>query len=150
MFGKEFPAAGSTMNDIILQKKASLERSIQQITSYYQRPSLLPFKEDFYKQDAIAINIQRACEICIDLANIAIKTKKIGLPSSSRDSFFLLEQAGIIDEKMARNLSKMTGFRNILSHQYQDVDIELMESIITQNFLSDLNDFASIIVRLFQ
>ena len=58
------------------QQKESIERCVKQIQAYYGKPSELPFEEDFFKQDAIAINIQRASEQCIDLANHIVKLKK--------------------------------------------------------------------------
>ena len=57
------------MNDIILNKKESIERCIKQIRIYYGLPSEIPFEEDYLRQDAVALNLQRACEQCIDLAN---------------------------------------------------------------------------------
>ncbi|MEM6428668.1 MAG: DUF86 domain-containing protein [Deinococcota bacterium] len=88
----------------MLQKKESIERCVEQVRKYYQTPSNKPFEEDFLKQDAIAMNLQRACECAIDIANYLIRTRKLGLPSSSRDSFDLLHRGGLIDESM-RQLS---------------------------------------------
>lgn len=48
------------MNDIVLNKKESIERCIRQIRRYYAAPSDLPFAADHLRQDAIAINLQRA------------------------------------------------------------------------------------------
>jgi len=43
------------MNEIILNKKVSIERCVQQIKRYYASPSDLPFETDYLKQDAIAM-----------------------------------------------------------------------------------------------
>ena len=80
------------MFDILLQKKASIERCIKQARDYYAVPSEKPLGKDFLKQDAIVINLQRACEQCIDMANHAIRLKKLGLPADSADSFTLLKK----------------------------------------------------------
>ncbi len=50
------------MSDIVWNKKESIERCIRQIRLYYQLPTELPFEKDYFRQDAIAINVQRACE----------------------------------------------------------------------------------------
>ena len=136
------------MNDIILNKKESIERCIKQIRIYYAMPSELSFGDDFLKQDAIAINLQRACEQSIDLANHAIKTRKLGLPKASKESFALLAKEGIIPRELASKLSSMVGFRNVLVHQYQELDIELMQNVIENN-LSDMIDFTNFIVKEF-
>ena len=136
------------MNDIVLNKKESIERCIKQIRAYYALPSDIPFEEDYLKQDAIAVNMQRACEQCIDLANHTIKRKKLGLPKESRESFRLLAQNDIIPRDLAANLENMVGFRNTLVHQYQNLDIQLMVDVI-ENHLDDLIDFTNSIVREF-
>ncbi|MFV1951925.1 MAG: HepT-like ribonuclease domain-containing protein, partial [Nitrospinota bacterium] len=61
------------MSDIVLNKKESIERCIKQIRAYYALQGEVAFEEDHMKQDAIAANLQRACEQAIDLANHTIR-----------------------------------------------------------------------------
>ena len=136
------------MNDIVLNKKESIERCIKQIRAYYESPSETDFKKDFFKQDAIAINLQRACEQCIDLANHAIKSRKLGLPKGSKESFLLLSENKIIPKVLSINMEKMVGFRNTLVHQYQQLDTDLMMDVI-ENHLDDLLDFTNMIAQEF-
>ncbi|MGH8656482.1 MAG: type VII toxin-antitoxin system HepT family RNase toxin [Gammaproteobacteria bacterium] len=135
------------MNQVVLNKKVSIERCIAQVRKYYAMRGELSFKEDYLKQDAIALNVQRACELCIDIANHLIKTKKLGLPQDSKDSFSLLQRAGLIDEAMMASLRAMVGFRNILVHQYQDLDLDIMVEII-EHRLDGLLDFANTALAL--
>ena len=125
------------MNDVVLNKKESIERCLKQIRHYYRLPAEIPFAEDFLKQDAIAINMQRACEQVIDIANYLVKQRKLGIPKDSRDSFRLLADNQIIPGHLAQNLIKMIGFRNVLVHEYQQLDLTLMVDVI-ENHLDDL------------
>ena len=134
------------MTDVALNKKESIERCLKQVRDYYARPSEIKFSEDFLKQDAIAINLQRACEQCIDLANHVIKLRKLGLPKESRESFELLKAGGIIPEDLARKLKGMIGFRNTLVHEYQRLDIDLMVDVI-ENRLDDPVDFTNLVLK---
>lgn len=134
------------MNDVVLNKKESIERRINQVRLYYALASEIPFEHDHFKQDAIAINLQRACEQCIDLANHTIRKRKLGLPQESRKSFRLLAHNHIIPRDLAAHLENMVGFRNILVHQYQTLDIRLMVDVI-ENHLDDLVDFTNFIVK---
>ncbi len=136
------------MNDIVLNKKESIERCIKQIETFYALPRERPFEEDRLIQDAIAANLQRACEQCIDLANHTIKVRKLGLPKESRESFRLLAKNDIIPSELASKLEGMVGFRNTLVHQYQDLDVELMVDVI-ENHLDDLVDFTNLIIKEF-
>src|SRR5688572_12729867 len=130
------------MNETILNKKISIERCIQQIDKYYALDTSIPFATDYLKQDAIAMNLQRACEMTIDIANYLIKLKKLGLPQDSRDSFALLQRAGLITIEQMGSLQAMVGFRNILVHQYQTLDLQIMVNVIERH-LRELLDFAN-------
>jgi uncharacterized protein YutE (UPF0331/DUF86 family) len=130
------------MNEILLNKKVSVERCIAQVRQYYTLQTGVPFRQDHLRQDAIAMNLQRACEATIDIANHLIKTKKLGLPQDSKDSFTSLQRAGLIDERQTAILQAMVGFRNILVHQYQKLDLNIMVNVI-EHRLSDLLDFTN-------
>ena len=129
------------MNEIILNKKISIERCVQQIDTYYALDNGLPFATDYLRQDAISMNLQRACELTIDIANYLIKSRKLGLPQDSRDSFALLQQAGLITLEQMNGLQAMIGFRNTLVHQYQTLNLQIMVDVI-EHHLRELLDFA--------
>ena len=137
------------MNDIVLNKKESIERCIKQIRSYYALPSDKSFMDDYLKQDAIALNLQRACELSIDLANHTIKSRKLGLPKESKESFRILAKHRLIPADLSQNLENMVGFRNTLVHQYQELDIALMVDVI-ENHLDDLLAFTNHILNAFE
>jgi uncharacterized protein YutE (UPF0331/DUF86 family) len=136
------------MNDIVLSKKESVERCIKQVRTYYRLPSEVPFEEDYMRQDAVALNHQRACEQCLDLANYIIKMRKLGLPKESRETFRLLAANRLIPTDLAKRLEGMVGFRNVLVHEYQRVDVQLMIDVI-ENRLEDLLLFTDIILKEF-
>ena len=130
------------MNDVLLTKKASLERCIEQIRKYDALPE--PGSDDVYlRQDAIAINVQRACELVIDMANHLVRLRRLGVPQSSSDSFALLARGGIVTESMADTMTRMVGFRNVLGHRYQDLNAAILRSVIDSG-LDRLIEFAQI------
>lgn len=137
------------MNDVLLNKKVSIERCIKQVQTYYAKPSELSFKQDYMKQDAIAINLQRIAELAIDMAAYLIKKQKWGLPKDSREHFSIIEKQQVIPAQLSQNLQKMVGFRNVLVHEYQDLDLALMEDVI-QNRLDDLIDYTNQIMNYAQ
>ncbi len=134
------------MMDVVLNKKESIERCIRQIRLYYAMPSELPFEKDLLKQDAIAINLQRVAEQTIDLANHVIRKGRLGLPKESRESFDILAKENIVTPEMADKLKGMVGFRNILVHEYQALDIKIMTDIIERR-LDDLIAFTDHIMN---
>jgi len=133
--------------DILLNKKVSIERCITQIKHYYADANKDDFARDYLHQDAISINLQRCCELCIDLANMVIRSEKLGLPKSSRESFELLYQAGHISKDTYLKLAGMVGFRNVLIHEYINLDIAILVDVIENQLQTPLK-FAQIILEL--
>jgi uncharacterized protein YutE (UPF0331/DUF86 family) len=134
------------IDDIVLNKKERIERCILQIKKYYALNQEFLFEEDFFKQDAIGINLQRLCELTIDLANHIVKKYKLGLPKESKTSFEILTHEKIIPEDLAKEMIGMIGFRNILVHEYQKVDLRIMKAII-ENHLDDFVSFTNCLLK---
>lgn len=127
---------------VILNKVKSIERCLKRVREDYRNHSA-DFRTNFTVQDAIVLNIQRACEQSIDLANHIIKSKKLGVPQNARNSFELLAENELISESLKNNLMKMVGFRNIAIHEYQKLDMEVVEFII-ENRLVDFESFSKV------
>ncbi|WP_018130678.1 type VII toxin-antitoxin system HepT family RNase toxin [Effusibacillus pohliae] len=133
------------MNDVVYNKIQTIVRCIKRIREEYQDdPANL---ENFTKQDAIILNIQRACQACIDLAMHITAEKNLGIPQNSRDAFDLLHQNKLIDAEMNAKLKAMVGFRNIAVHDYQSVNLAIVRNII-EHHLQDLKTFADHVMRL--
>lgn len=124
------------MDNVILNKVASIERCIRRVREEYQAAGT-QFENDYTRQDAAILNILRACEQAIDLANYIVKKRQLGLPQSSRDSFELLLTNGIIDAQLEQKMKAMIGFRNVAVHNYSNLDIKIVIAIIDKN----LDDF---------
>lgn len=129
-------------DSVILAKTESIQRCIRRIEEDYVGYEQ-DFKANFMRQDAVIFNLQRACEQVIDLANHLIKTRDLTIPKSSRDSFQVLNEASIIPVDLGERLERMVGFRNIAVHEYQELDLGIVESILTKN-LGDLHRFVQI------
>jgi uncharacterized protein YutE (UPF0331/DUF86 family) len=127
------------MNDVIINKIATIERCLERINVVYVEVGD-NLSTDFTRQDSIVLNLQRACEASIDLANYINKQQKLGIPQSSRDSFELLLKAVLLPEKVAANLKKMVGLRNIAVHDYQELNIDIVKFIV-ENHLVDFQHF---------
>ena len=132
-------------NDVIYNKIAIIERCITRVTEEYDNnPDSL---KNFTKQDSIILNIQRACEACIDLAMHIVAEKKLGIPQNSRDAFEILNSNGFITNGEAKNLKSMIGFRNIAVHDNQTLSINIVKEIIEKH-LNDFEDFTKTIINI--
>jgi uncharacterized protein YutE (UPF0331/DUF86 family) len=134
------------IDDVVLNKKESVERCIAQIRAYYAEPSETAFADDRLRQDAIAINLQRGIEQCLDLANHAVRVLRLGIPKKSSDVFGMLADQGTIDRPLEKRLVSMVGFRNVLVHEYQKLEISIMIDVI-ENRLDDMIAFTNAVMR---
>jgi len=132
-------------DDVILNKAASIERCLRRIQEEYagDKQNLVANQT---KQDAIILNLQRACETAIDLAMYVVSQRKLGVPQDSRDAFTLLQTAGILPAELAIRMQRMVGFRNVAIHEYTRPNLEVVHSIITKQ-LDDFRTFSSTIVK---
>ena len=121
-------------------KIASLQRCVARARSLRKAAGPL-FRSDFDKQDAAVLNVIRACETAIDLANILIRSRRLGIPTESRESFEILSREHLLRPDLADRLKAMVAFRNIAVHQYRELDLQIVESVIEKN-LDDLVEFA--------
>ncbi len=128
------------MNDVVINKVQNLQRCVQRAREEYHADRD-GFAANYTRQDAALLNVVRACETAIDLANFVIRARKLGIPVSSADSFQLLSVARIIDPPMAERMQKMVGFRNMVVHQYTNVDLRIVEAVIASE-LDELLAFA--------
>ena len=132
------------MNDIVINKVQSIQRCILRVREEYELAGN-DFATDHTRQDAAILNIMRACEQAIDLANHVIKSHQMGIPTSSAESFELLFRQHVISSEISKKMKSMVGFRNTAVHQYQYLNIDIVEAIITSG-LDDLTHFTDSVI----
>lgn len=132
------------VDDVLLNKAATIERCVRRAREEYDKdPST--FAGDFTRQDAAILNIQRACEACLDMGHLLIRRHRLGLPQSARDVFGLLSAAGTIERHLAENLQRMVGYRNIAVHDYQTLQLAITIAVIERH-LGDFLTFSRVVL----
>jgi uncharacterized protein YutE (UPF0331/DUF86 family) len=129
-------------DDVLLNKVAAIERALRRVREEHAGCDANLF-ESLTKQDAILLNLQRACESAIDLAMHLVRVERLGVPQETREAFALLAGAGLIDDDLAGRLQKMVGFRNIAVHDYERLSLQVVRAIVTDR----LEDFERFCVR---
>jgi uncharacterized protein YutE (UPF0331/DUF86 family) len=89
------------------------------------------------------LNLQRAVQACIDLANMIIAKEGLGLPNTYRQSFEILNKHQVIDDSLTSKMTSMVGFRNISVHDYGKIKPEIVRSIV-ENHLTDFESFYAV------
>lgn len=136
------------MDDVILNKYSIIQRCLGRIEEEY-----VGYEDElttnFTRQDSIILNIQRASQAAIDLANRVIRLKQLGIPQGSRDSFSLLSDHGYVSVELADSMMKMIGFRNIAVHEYQKLNIDILKAVIVKH-VQEIKLFAEETMKNFQ
>ena len=90
--------------------------------------------------------LQLSIESVIDMCKILVSNLRLGIPSEEIDLFESLFRKGIITDKILRMLKEMRGLRNILVHEYAEVDDKLIFKILHTR-LNDFDNFIKIILN---
>jgi uncharacterized protein YutE (UPF0331/DUF86 family) len=72
----------SMPDDVVINKVASLDR----IRAVYDGKDANLY-QDLTVQESILLNLQRACEVSIDLAMHVVRKRTLRVPQDSRDAF---------------------------------------------------------------
>lgn len=124
------------MHDVVRRKLESLRRCIGRIEQ--KRPvNVEILKSDYDIQDIISLNLERAIQLSVDIGSYLLAESEQTPPNTMAETFSELAAAEFITKDLAYKLRKAVGFRNISVHEYQNVDWEIVFSIINKN----LNDF---------
>lgn len=134
------------MDEVLLGKAAIIERCLRRIDEEY-RGHEDELATNFTRQDSILLNLQRACEASIDAAMHLVRLHRLGIPTESREGFSLLVRAGLMESELGSHLGAMVGFRNIVVHNYRELDIDIVRNILAHR-LDDLRAFAGMLLKL--
>jgi uncharacterized protein YutE (UPF0331/DUF86 family) len=129
--------------EVIEQKLESLRRCLQRVAEKCPSdPDALGRDPDL--QDIVTLNLTRAVQLCVDLGAHLIADMDVPPPDTMGQTFDALAHAGAIPERLAQQLKKAVGFRNIAVHHYEEIDWTIVHRIALHH-LSDFTEFAKVI-----
>jgi len=79
-------------------------------------------------------------ETCADIANHIISDAGMRVPTGYSDTFKVLFENNFMDKELFLIMEKMAKFRNIIVHQYEEVDAEIVITILKKH-LPDFERF---------
>ena len=100
-------------------------------------------KADFvrdYRQYGLAERyLQLSIEILLDVSKQIITSNNLRQPLDNQDGFTVLVENKIISEALASDLVGISGFRNILVHEYENID----RSLVYDRLIKRLETFSN-------
>jgi uncharacterized protein YutE (UPF0331/DUF86 family) len=134
------------MNSIaVIENKISAAKKYFKILDRYKK---IPFSEimaDVDKKGALERYLYLASQAAIDLADSVIAQKKLRKPSSMSESFYILNEEGLISNELTEKLVSMTGFRNVIAHDYEKVNYDIVENVLHSG-LKDIEEFLKLVI----
>ncbi len=121
---------------MVLRKLSAIDEYLQQIREF-SGVSVDEYKSNWKSQRIVERTLQMLIETCADIANHIISDRNMRIPTSYSDTFKVLLENNVIDENLFSVMEKMAKFRNIVVHQYEEVDAEIVIIILTKH----LDDF---------
>ena len=126
---------------LVAKKLALIETCVRELRSL-ARPEAV--RHDVRERRFVEHTLQIAIQAALDVASHIVSDERLGEPETNRALFDLLATARRLPPGLARTLRDMAGFRNVLVHGYQDVDLAVLEDVL-KNRLDDLLGFVAAI-----
>jgi len=129
---------------LILRKIAELSEYLDQIQEF-QDISIQTYTSDWKTQRIVERTLQMMIELCADIASHIISDAAYRVPKTYSDTFRVLHENAILTEELSDKMERMAKFRNVVVHQYDKVDAEIVVGVL-KNHLSDFVGFKESIV----
>lgn len=127
--------------DLVRKKLALIETCVADLRRLARLDVLAT---DVREQRFIEHTLQVAIQAALDVASHIVSDQRLGEPRTNRDLFVSLERVTSISPELVTALGNMAGFRNILVHGYDDVDLGIVRDIV-EHHLDDLLAFVRVV-----
>jgi len=130
----------------IIENKISSIKKYLKILERYQKYSRQELEENIERKGSLERYLYLVIQATIDLAEAFISFKNFRKPTTFKENFQILEEEKIITPELTEKLVKMVGFRNIIAHDYEEINYEIVYDVL-QNRLKDIEEFISSITN---
>ena len=107
---------------VLAERTMAVERHLRRVAERLP-PAAADMQPATDVSDAVTLHLWQATQIVIDLAMGACLSLKLGTPASYADVFRRSQQARVVDAARADRLVRVAGFRNIVAHAYETLDM---------------------------
>lgn len=111
--------------DLVRRKLSRLNMYLEKLKPILQK-KLEEYKEDFYLKSSAERLIQLIVECASDINNHVVVETGNRPPEDYNISFTKAAEVGLISRDLAEKIRGSAGMRNILVHEYMDIDDEMV------------------------
>jgi len=131
---------------LVLRKLSELEEYLGQIREY-TNITVEQYSSDWKIQRIIERTLQIMIETCVDVAGHIISDRQYRIPKSYADTFRVLHEENILEKDLFETMDKMAKFRNIVVHNYDEVETSIVVMILTKH-LDDFLTYKNAIINM--
>ncbi|HXK12750.1 MAG TPA: DUF86 domain-containing protein [Vicinamibacteria bacterium] len=125
--------------ELVAKKLAFIETCVNELRTL-ARPERIA--DDLREERFVEHTLQLAIQAALDVGSHIVSDDRLGEPETSRDVFRLLGRAGVLSADLSGRLEQMAGFRNVVVHLYQEVDLTIVRNVV-EHHLGDLLEFVT-------
>jgi uncharacterized protein YutE (UPF0331/DUF86 family) len=108
---------------VLAEKAGIVERHLRRVAERLPAsPDELQPASD--ASDAVILHLWQAVQLILDLAVSTCVRLSLGTPKGYAEAILRLAEAGILDRDLAERLVRASGFRNVVAHAYERLDME--------------------------
>lgn len=130
---------------LLLRKLSDLSDLCGQMREY-RGTTARRYAGDWKTQRIVERTLQMMVEICLDVANHVISDKGYRRPVGYADHFTVLHENKVLSGRLSARMEKMAKFRNLIVHNYDKIDAEIVVGILKKN-ISDFDAFKIAVVK---
>jgi len=131
--------------NIIVKKINSINHNMVRIVKYESVP-LEDFLQNEDGKDIVTHNLFIMLQHIIDIGTHIIADENMKEPVFVSDIADILAEEGVLDKSLIKPLKSMIGLRNIITHEYGDIDFKIIHKIVTSN-IRDVHSILENIIK---
>jgi uncharacterized protein YutE (UPF0331/DUF86 family) len=130
------------MKDRINDKINDIEKYLEELYNLIsQNIKLEEYKKDLKIKAVYERYFEKIIEAIVDLAFLTIRYKKLKMPEDEENSFIILNENNIISKVISTKLIQAKGMRNIIIHEYGEIDDEKIFNSVKEELRNDTEEF---------
>lgn len=132
--------------EAIENKISYIEERLKAIADRYKGATLEKLRQDPVLREAVERSLYVIAQAAIDLAEAMVAYRNLRKPTTMREAFDILVEDKILPEDFGSSFAKIVGFRNVLAHGYEEVDVAILHDVL-QNKTDEIKEFIGLIKK---
>ena len=131
----------------MLDRVKILENNILELENLRNNFAVKDIASNLHTEWALRYGLLESIQIVIDISCALVSKNNLGNPETYGQCVELLNRNKYLDDQLSGKLVSMIGLRNLLIHEYSEIDIEKLYSLLDN--LNDLRSFIQDIEKYF-